>query len=34
MGKGLPYLFLKTEKCPDFMKKSPDCVHLWIKSLL
>ena len=32
-GSGrLPLIFLKIEKmCPDFWKKGPDCVHLWIK---
>ena len=31
-GSGRPPLpFLKIKKVPDFGKKSPDCVHLWIK---
>ena len=24
-------LFENRQKCPDFIKKGPDCVHLWVK---
>ena len=27
----LPCPFLKMEKCPDFGKKGPDCIHLCVK---
>ena len=31
-GKGFPCPFLRIEKkCPDFRKKGPDCVHLYVK---
>ena len=26
-----PALFKNRRKCPDFLKKGPDCVHLWVK---
>ena len=29
--RGLPCSFWKSKKCPDFWKKDPDCVHLWVK---
>ena len=29
-----PQPFLKTKKSPDFWKKSPACVHLWVKFFL
>ena len=28
---GLPCLFENLKKCPDFGKKGPDCLHLWLK---
>ena len=30
-GGLLPCPFWKSKKCPDFEKKDPDCVHLWVK---
>ena len=30
-GKASPALFENRKKCPDFGKKGPDCVHLWVK---
>ena len=26
--------FLKVETCPDFWKKGPDCIHLWVNFLI
>ena len=28
---GLPALFWKPKKCPDFGKEGPDCTHLWVR---
>ena len=29
--RGLSCYFSNREKCPDFRKKDPDCVHVWVK---
>ena len=35
-GEASPCPFLKIEKkdCSDLRKKSPDCIHLWVKCLI
>ena len=30
-GEASPALFGNRKKCPDFGKKGPDCVYLWVK---
>ena len=30
LGKAYPSLFWKSKKGPWFLKKGPDCVHLWV----
>ena len=30
-GEASPSLIANRKKCPDFGKKGPDCVHLWVK---
>ena len=30
-GEASSALFENRQKCPDFIKKGPDCVHLWVK---
>ena len=30
-GEASPFLFENRKKCPNFLKKGPDCVHLWVK---
>ena len=29
--EGSPALLENRKKCPNFGKKGPDCVHLWVK---
>ena len=29
-GRHPPLFFENCTKCPDFYKKGPDCVHLWV----
>ena len=34
-GGGLPCPFWKTgKKCPNLVKKCPDCGHLWVQFLI
>ena len=30
-GEASPAFFENWKRCPDFRKKGPDCVHLWVK---
>ena len=31
LGEASPALFENQKKCPDFEKKEPDYIHLWVK---